>query len=70
MPFDRGARWIHNPETNPMIKLGRAAGLEILPAPSGQKIRIGRRNARASETEEFLAALVRANRAKIGRAHV
>ena len=30
---------------------------------SGQKIRIGRRNARAGETEEFLAALVRANRA-------
>lgn len=63
VPFDRGARWIHNPETNPMIKLGRAAGLEIMPAPSGQKIRIGRRNARASETEEFLAALVKANRA-------
>jgi monoamine oxidase len=63
MPFDRGARWIHNPETNPMIKLGRAAGLEIMPAPSGQKIRIGRRNARASETEDFLAALVKANRA-------
>src|SRR5438445_405767 len=62
-PFDRGARWIHNPDTNPMIRLGRAAGLEIKPAPSGQKIRIGRRNARASETEEFLAALVKANRA-------
>jgi monoamine oxidase len=62
-PFDRGARWIHNPETNPMIRLGRAAGLEIMPAPSGQKIRIGRRNARAGETEEFLAALVKANRA-------
>jgi monoamine oxidase len=63
VPFDRGARWIHNPETNPMIRLGRAAGLEIMPAPSGQKIRIGRRNARASETEDFLAALVKANRA-------
>jgi monoamine oxidase len=63
VPFDRGARWIHNPETNPMIKLGRAAGLEIMPAPTGQKIRIGRRNARPSETEEFLAALVKANRA-------
>jgi monoamine oxidase len=63
MPFDRGARWMHNPETNPMIKLARAAGLEITTAPSGQKIRIGRRNARAGETEELLAALVRANRA-------
>jgi monoamine oxidase len=47
VPFDRGARWMHNPETNPMIKLARAAGLEITTAPSGQKIRIGRRNARA-----------------------
>ena len=63
VPFDRGARWIHNPETNPMIRLARAAGLEITTAPFGQKIRIGRRNARPGETEEFLAALVRANRA-------
>ncbi|MFZ2159731.1 MAG: NAD(P)/FAD-dependent oxidoreductase [Bradyrhizobium sp.] len=63
VPFDRGARWMHNPETNPMIKLARAAGLETTAAPLGQKIRIGRRNARAGETEEFLAALVRANRA-------
>jgi monoamine oxidase len=63
VPFDRGARWIHNPETNPMIRLARAAGLDIQPAPSGQKIRIGRRNARPGETEEFLAALVKANRA-------
>src|SRR3981189_1101579 len=62
-PFDRGARWMHNPDTNPMIKLARAAGLEVTPAPSGQKIRIGRRNARAGETEEFLASLVKANRA-------
>jgi monoamine oxidase len=63
VPFDRGARWLHNPDTNPMIRLGRDAGLDIYPAPLGQKIRIGRRNARAGETEDFLAALVRANRA-------
>jgi monoamine oxidase len=63
MPFDRGARWMHNPDTNPLIKLARSAGLEIYPAPLGQKIRVGRRNARAGETEDFLAALVRANRA-------
>src|SRR5467141_1391884 len=63
VPFDRGARWMHNPDTNPMIRLARNAGLDISAAPPGQKIRIGRRNARPSETEEFLAALVRANRA-------
>jgi hypothetical protein len=63
VPFDRGARWMHNPDTNPMMKLARSAGLDVFQGPVGQKIRVGRRNARASETEEFLAALVRANRA-------
>ena len=63
VPFDRGARWMHNPETNPMIRLARAAGFEIVTAPAGQKIRIGRRYARPGETEEFLAGLVRTNRA-------
>ena len=63
VPFDRGARWLHNPETNPMVKLARNAGLDISTAPLGQKIRVGQRNARPGETEEFLAALVRANRA-------
>ena len=58
VPFDRGARWMHNPETNPMIKLARSAGLEIATVPQGQKIRIGRRNARPGEIEEFLAAVV------------
>src|ERR1700694_2845045 len=62
VPFDRGARWMHNPDTNPMIRLAAPAGLEVYSAPLGQKIRIGRRNARAGETEEFLAALVRATR--------
>src|SRR4030081_2974752 len=52
VPFDRGARWLHNPDTNPMIRLARNAGLDISAAPPGQKIRIGRRNARSSENEE------------------
>ena len=50
VPFDRGARWMYNPDSNPIIKLARAAGLEIATAPLGQKIRIGRRYARAGET--------------------
>jgi monoamine oxidase len=62
-PFDRGARWMHNPEISPMVKLARSAGLDLVPASPGRKIRIGRRYARAGETEEFLATLVRANRA-------
>lgn len=63
VPFDRGARWMYNPDANPMVKLARNAGLELSSVPIGPKIRIGRRNARAGETEEFLAALVRAHRA-------
>jgi monoamine oxidase len=63
VPFDRGARWMHNPEISPMVRLARGAGLDLVPASPGRKIRIGRRYARAGETEEFLAALVRANRA-------
>src|SRR5580704_12087305 len=50
VPFDRGARWLHNPDSNPMIRLARSAGLDMVTAPSGQKIRAGRRNARAGET--------------------
>ena len=67
--FDRGARLLYNPDTNPMVKLGRSAGLDFSAVPLDQKIRIGRRNARAGETEDFLAALVRANRAIDDAAH-
>jgi monoamine oxidase len=63
VPFDRGARWLHNPDSNVLVKLGRIPGFDLAPAPPGQRIRVGRRNARAGETEEFLATLVRANRA-------
>ena len=62
-PFDRGARWLFEPDTNSVARLARGAGTAVFPAPPGQKIRIGRRNARAGETERFLATLVRARRA-------
>ena len=61
-PFDRGARWLYSAETSPVAKLARGVGMDMLPAPRGQRIRIGRRNARAGESEDFLATLVRANR--------
>ncbi|MBN8983209.1 MAG: FAD-dependent oxidoreductase, partial [Rhizobiales bacterium] len=63
VPFDRGARSLYNPDGNPLVKLARGSGFDIAPAMQGQKIRIGRRNARAGEAEDFLTALVRANRA-------
>ncbi|MET0710860.1 MAG: NAD(P)/FAD-dependent oxidoreductase, partial [Tardiphaga sp.] len=62
-PFDRGARWLHTPDSNALVKLARGAGIDVAPAPPSQKLRIGRRNARAGETEDLLATMVRANRA-------
>jgi monoamine oxidase len=63
IPFDRGARWLYQSDSNPVVRLARSVGVEIALAPQGQKVRIGRRNARAGEAEDFLATLVRANRA-------
>jgi monoamine oxidase len=63
VPFDLGAHWIHMPDLNPITKLAPSTGVDVSPAPPGQRIRVGRRYARASEMEDFLSALVRANRA-------
>jgi monoamine oxidase len=63
VPFDRGAHWIHSPSTNPVTRLALRGGLEIYPAPQSQKVRIGLRNAREGELEDFLSAQVRATRA-------
>src|SRR3954467_11184515 len=63
VPYDRGAHWILFPDINPVARLSGRSGLEIYPAPPGQKLRIGKRNAREGEMEDYLAALVRTNRA-------
>jgi monoamine oxidase len=63
VPYDRGAHWIHTPDINPLAKLGTQTGLDIYPAPPGQRVRIGRRYAREAEMEEYLAAVVRASTA-------
>lgn len=67
VPVDRGAHWIHMPDINPVTRLAGPAGFDVYPAPPGQRMRIGRRYAREGEMEDFLAAVVRANRA-IGEA--
>ncbi len=63
VPLDLGAHWIRSVETNPVARLAPGAGVDIYPAPPGQRLRIGQRNAREGELEDFLAALVRCNRA-------
>jgi monoamine oxidase len=70
VPFDRGAHWIHRPQSNEPVILAQGSGLDIYPAPRSEKLRVPPRRAREGEVEDFLAALVRANRAIIeaGRA--
>jgi len=63
VPLDLGARWLHTPESNALVKLARATGVDVAPSAPSQKLRIGRRNARAAETEDLLATFVRASRA-------
>ncbi len=63
VPFDRGAHWIYLPDRNPVTKLAPRRGLDVYPAPQSLKVRIGRRDARAGELEDFLAAQVRTTRA-------
>src|SRR5262245_23866033 len=63
VPYDRGAHWIFAADINPLAKLAMQVGLDVYPAPPGQRMRIGRRFAREGEMEDFLASLVRANTA-------
>src|SRR4051794_41427851 len=51
VPFDRGAHWVRFPDINPVARLSGRSGLEIYPAPPGQKLRISKRNAREGEME-------------------
>jgi hypothetical protein len=63
VPFDRGAHVIYGQDSNPLARLATTTGLDVYPATAAQRIRIGRRNAREGELEDFLAATVKANRA-------
>jgi monoamine oxidase len=63
VPCDLGARWIRAPDLNPVTPLATKSGFDIYPAPPGQRVRIGRRNAREGEMEDYLTATVRASRA-------
>ena len=62
-PYERGARWVYTPDLTPIGKLASEVGLRISAAPAGQRLRIGHRNARDSETEDFFTNLLRSNRA-------
>ncbi|MGI8524650.1 MAG: flavin monoamine oxidase family protein [Pseudolabrys sp.] len=63
VPFDRGAHWIHKPDSNPLTKLASGTGLEIYPAPRAQILRVPPRAARDAEMEQYFSMLVQASRA-------
>jgi monoamine oxidase len=63
VPFDLGAHWIRYPDDSPRPMQGNKPLVDIYPAPRGQTIRVGPRNARDAELENYLAALLRSHRA-------
>jgi monoamine oxidase len=63
VPFDLGAHWLYEPDSNPLAVLAPATGLDVYPAPRGLSMRVGPRAARAGELETFLSLLVRTRRA-------
>jgi monoamine oxidase len=64
LPFDRGARALYEPDSNPLAQLAASAAADaIYAAPRLPKLRIGRRMAREGEMEDFLSVLFRARRA-------
>jgi monoamine oxidase len=70
VPFDRGAHWLHLPDSNPLAQLAATTGLDLYDAPRGLKLRVPPRAARDIELEDYFTALVRTNRAIVeaGRA--
>src|SRR5215831_14175174 len=58
VPFDRGAHWVRMADLNLMTPLAIKSGFDIYPAAPAQRVRIGRRYARAGEMEDYLTALV------------
>src|SRR5262249_1223301 len=38
IPYDRGAHWIYSSDINPLAKLSTRAGVDIYPAPPGQRM--------------------------------
>jgi monoamine oxidase len=63
VPYDRGAHWIYLAGNSAIAKLTAQTGLDLYLAPTGQRMRVGRRYAREGEMEDFLASLVRTNTA-------
>src|SRR5262249_34228864 len=63
MPYDRGAHWLYAQEINPVAKLALRTSLSVYPTPPNERLRMGLRNAREAEMEDFFATRLRCQRA-------
>jgi len=63
VPFDRGAHWVQHAGHQSGGQARDQTGLDLYPAPPGQRVRIGRRYAREGEMEDYLGGTVRATTA-------
>lgn len=63
MPFDLGAHWIHASGAHPLSAFGRAAGLDIYRAPDIGRLYADGRQRPASDYEDLLKTIRRAERA-------
>ncbi|WP_246179818.1 flavin monoamine oxidase family protein [Microvirga thermotolerans] len=66
-PVDLGAHWLHNGPINPLVRLGRARGEPLRPAPGERHLFIGSRPATRAERAALARAFALAD-AAIGRA--
>src|SRR5690606_26172030 len=60
---DRGAHRISASGRNPLVSLGRLAGLKLIQPAPFRRLHVGMREARDGEYDNFTAALHRASRA-------
>ncbi len=67
LPYDRGAHWLHNWTSNPLVEWGQRQGFEIYPIEETEILYVGNRLASASEARAYDRAYQAATRA-IGKA--
>jgi monoamine oxidase len=63
IPYDRGARWLYEPDSNPLANLATKFGMRLDSGSAPLRLRVGARNGHPSELEQMLSDLLRCKRA-------
>jgi monoamine oxidase len=63
IPYDRGARWLYEPDSNPLGNLATKFGMRLDSGFVPQRLRVGVRDGHLSELEQLLSGLLRCRRA-------